>query len=303
MTAEPIARVVSDIRTGRARSALSMSDPADRRLTAFAARAGAEPGPTVDTSAIYRSLAENPRPVYLYEDHPSIAPPWDHATICYANEHGNVIAMDLTAQDLRDTPPDPASPPWAANAECDWFRVRWVMDVFVWVGGRSGAGDRVPTHGPRHLWQLAVYDDGEPADIHWVQLIPEDQYPMKHWDMANLVLLAALNFMSARNVELVEPSRSRAETRRLERIGVSPEVIHVFPAGRQTRRAEGAPSEGSVPLTSVRGSWARYGPKYGKGLLFGKYEGKFWRPPTARGDVEAGERSPDYVLRADDEAG
>ncbi len=27
-----------------------------------------------------------------------------------------------------------------------------------------------------------------------------------------------------------------------------------------------------------RGNWASYGPKYGKGLLFGKYEGRFWRP-------------------------
>lgn len=252
MTAEPIARVVSDLRTGRALSALS-SSPEDRRTSVLAARLAAQPGPTVDASAIYRSLVAADAPVHIYEDHPSIAPPWDHATVCYVNEYGNVLAMDLTATDLRDGSRDPAALPWEAQEECDWSRVRWLMHVFVWAGGRSkSAGGPVPTHGPRHMWQIAVYNDGEPADIHWLHLIPE--YPMEHWDMANLVLLAALNFMGARNVELVEPSRPRAETRRLARIGVSPEVIHVFPAGRQSRSTDvGASDQGSTPLTSVRG--------------------------------------------------
>jgi hypothetical protein len=39
-----------------------------------------------------------------------------------------------------------------------------------------------------------------------------------------------------------------------------------------------------------------YGPAYGKGLLFGKFEGRFWVPQFARGSKEFGETVKDYRL-------
>jgi hypothetical protein len=50
-----------------------------------------------------------------------------------------------------------------------------------------------------------------------------------------------------------------------------------------------------APLTSVRGHFARYGVE-GRGLLFGKYAGKFWIPAHAR-DAGEGDGVKDYVLK------
>jgi hypothetical protein len=46
----------------------------------------------------------------------------------------------------------------------------------------------------------------------------------------------------------------------------------------------------------VRGSYHRYGPEYGRGLLFGKYAGRFWVPPHVRGSREAGEVVQTYIV-------
>jgi hypothetical protein len=51
-----------------------------------------------------------------------------------------------------------------------------------------------------------------------------------------------------------------------------------------------------VPLTSVVGHFARYGVD-GRGLLFGKYAGRFWIPQHARGKKELGVNVNDYDLK------
>jgi hypothetical protein len=40
---------------------------------------------------------------------------------------------------------------------------------------------------------------------------------------------------------------------------------------------------GVMPVHSCRGHFSEYGPEFGKGLLFGKYEGRFWVPPHMKG--------------------
>lgn len=155
-----------------------------------------------------------------------------------------------------------------------------MINTFLWIGGRSKATGPFPTSGPVHLWRTAVHEDGEPADLHWVHLVPE--YPMERWDMAQLVFLGSLNFLNCRNIELVEPQRPRVETRRIARTGVTVQEINVFPVGRTTRTAAGDPV-GGTPVSPVRGHFSHYGPQYGRGLLFGKYAGKFWIPQHARG--------------------
>lgn len=292
MSAEPIAAVVADLRSGRIHPI--PGDVKDRQIAEdlfrYSSTVAASPGPVVDATAIYRSLLAKDEPIYLYEDHSCISPPWPAASVCYENEHGNAIVMTFTAGD----PPGPGHR-WETGQPVDWDRVRWSMNIFVWIGGRGGNGP-APTRGPAHMWQFAVYDDGQPADLHWVHLIPE--YPQERWDMAQLVLLGALDFLNCSNVDIVEPVRPRAERRRIERTGVRVHTINVFPAGKATSglRREG---EG-VALHSVRGHFAKYGPEYGRGLLFGRYAGRFFRPHHARGSVEHGEIDQGFVLHPDE---
>lgn len=286
MTVEEIGKVVADIRAGRARRFPSVHESLNRLGDATASD-----GPVVDATAIYTGLVEKDTPVAVYEDHPCIAPPWPTSTICYRNEHGNVIAVAVAAEDYRNR--DHSL--WATAEKVDWERVRWVTTALVYMGGRGATGP-FPTLGPIHLWRHAVYGDGSPADLFWAQLV--EDYPMERWNMAQLTLLGALNFLGCRNVDIAEPRRSRAETRRLARTGVSVSEIVVFPAGRSTRRDKtpGVPV-GASRLTKVRGHFAHYGPDYGKGLLFGKYAGRFWHPAHAYGDETVGEAHHDYTLR------
>ncbi len=282
MTAEPIARVIADLRAGRVRHVVS-----DPRLNEIALkRAGT--ATVVDATAIYDALVLKDE-VWVYEDHPSIAPPWESAAVCYVNEHGNVIVMQVTADEV---PESKRRKLWDTDNSVDWDRVRWVLDTFVYMGGRSTEFGPLPTTGPAHMWRFAVYEDGAPANLSWIKLMPER--PLEHWDTANLTLLGALNFMSCRNVSLVEPVRPRPSRRRLERLGVKVHTINVTPVGK-SYRGSGAGESAGVPLTSVRGHFAEYGVN-GKGLLFGKLAGRFWVPAYARGSKEFGESEKDYRL-------
>jgi hypothetical protein len=285
VTAEAIAEVVADLRAGRVRF------PMDRSLARSAMGVCLLATETVvDATAIYQSLVAKEEPIWLYEDHPCIAPPWDAAAVCYVNEHGNVMVMTALASEFggRETWEDE----WVPAEPVDFDRVRWILNTFLWLGGHGGDGRPFATTGPVHMWRFAIYEDGEPADLRWVHLVPE--YPMEGWDMAHATLLGSLNFLNCRNVELVEPVRPRGERRRLERTGVVVKTINVFPAGRSSRTI--ATSGAGTPLTSVRGHFAHYGPQYDRGLLFGKLSGRFWHPQTSRGTAEFGEHLNDYRL-------
>jgi hypothetical protein len=244
MTAEPIARVVDDIRRGRFRSVLK--DAAVNRTASERAR---RIQPVVDTTAFYDSLVAKDEDIDVYGDHPCIAPPWNDALFCYVNEHGNVVVNQMTAS------PWPAGLEWETPNTVDWAGLRWRLDVFVWVGGHGADGRVFPTTGPLHLMQFAVTPDGTPADLHWVHLVPD--YPMERWTNAQLVVLQSLNFLSCRNVELVEPKRPRPLRRRLERLGVGVGAIVVRPVGKRSRAANGTVGLGELmPVTSVRGHFA-----------------------------------------------
>lgn len=284
MTAEPIARVVDDLRRGRARLLMR-----DRILNATATERAERPQPVVDATVIYRSLVARERPVDLYGDHPCIAPPWDDAMICYLNEHGNVHVMQLTAQ------PWPKGERWETPNTVDWDALRWQIDVFVWLGGRDGKGRDFPTTGPVHLMQYAVMPDGQPADMHYVQLVP--RFPLKHWENPQLVVLHALSFLSCVNVDAVEPVRPFPQRRRLAKLGVRVHTLVVRPTGRRAASSTKPGGDAAVPLHSVRGHFSEYGERYDKGRLFGKLEGRYWIPAHARGSAEHGEVDKDYLLQ------
>lgn len=299
--AEKIAKVAGDLKAGRfkfLRDHQFARETGDVAETLKAMLVLLKHSPVIDATRIYEGLLLK-KGVDIYGDHVML-PPWRSAVVSYVNEHGNVICMMVIASETSDiNKPNPllgidGVARWETDNEVDWDRVEWVYLITVWVGGQDGKGVPVQTTGPVHLWEIAVYPDGEMADLHWVQLQP--QMPMEQWDMANLVTLGAINFMNCVNVELVEPQRPRAVQRRMQRSGVRVSEIHVRPISKSYRGKSGATSPGVVPLHSVRGHFAKYGPKYDRALLFGKYEGRYWIPAHARGSSEHGEVEQTYVI-------
>jgi hypothetical protein len=302
MSAEAIANVVADV-TSPGGIKLADMDPGQVELLRSQFRRGFEmaysdddrapwlAAPVVDATSLYRTIQPSDRLIDLYGDHQCIAPPWERAWIGFENRFGNVILTQMWSIEY-----DTAAAAWETDNPVEWDRVH----CLVWIGGRSvNTGRTIPATGPMFIEQYAVYPDGEPADLHWVQIDPRwvEENSQSHLR----VNLGVLNFMSCRNIELAVPQRPRPERRRLERTGVRVSEIHVFPAGRSTAGGGRPLDPGGTALHSVRGHFASYGPEYGRGKLFGKYEGRFFRPMHARGSKEHGQVEQSYTLHPDEE--
>ncbi|MET0417487.1 MAG: hypothetical protein ABW022_15855 [Actinoplanes sp.] len=299
MTAEPIAEMVADIRAGRVNQPAAFDLPG-RRMSGLYLQRAQLPQPVVDCTAIYAGYINAGKPVDLYDDHPSIVPPWTDSLLAYVNDFGNVHVLQVHRVEHDGTvlPLDE----WFTENEVDWSRVRWIAETAIWVGGRS-KGQVFPTSGPCHLLRHAINADGSLADINWVSLLDRrgetgeasrmGMAGHEIWDTATVMVGSVLNFLGASNVEVAEPHRQRPIRRRLARTGVTVQAIVVRPPGK--RRATSSvprPIEPGEQLFSpVRGHWARYGVEGREGLLFGKYAGKFWIPPRVAAEPR------DYVLK------
>ena len=106
-------------------------------------------------------------------------------------------------------------------------------------------------------------------------------------DMVNAFhpVLMAFSFASCRNIEIirVEPSKELNRARRKKgKVPITPHhLIKILPFGKvfqKQSRTVSVGEDGKIDITIRRGSFARYGPDFGRGLLFGKYSGTFWRP-------------------------
>jgi hypothetical protein len=304
VTAEPIAELVADIRAGRVNHPGAF-DAAGRRIAKVYLERAQLPQPVVDCTAIYDNYLTAGKGVEVYDDHPSIVPPWTDALLAYVNQHGNVTALQVHRSDWDGS--TPSLEDWYTQNEVDWARVRWIATTAIWVGGRSGDGRYMPTSGPCHLLRHAIHDDGSVADINWVAVMHRrglrgeaHQIGDPHtaaWDTATVMVGAVLNFLGASNVEVAEPQRARPIRRRLARTGVQVQTIVVRPPGkRRVASAEVRPIEaGEQVFSPVRGHFARYGPEFDRGLLFGRYAGKFWVSAHVRGQDEGDVK--DYVLK------
>lgn len=304
-SAEAIATVVGDLAAGRVKGV--GTDRTLNELCLEVAQQGAVT--TVDATVVYEPLAVAEREINLYDDHTHCAPPWYAASVCYRNQHGNVMVMPMAVKDRKD--PSGRAEAWESDPDddkdIDWARVRWTIEVPLFLGGQSktaGKAFRVPL-GPLHYWRLAVYDDGELADVRWVHIVK--QYDMELWDMAMWTLLGTLDFMGCRNVDTVDVVMSRAERRRLQRAGagdISVKTLAVFPSGRSSRSAKKAAAGLPIPLTPVKGAIHHYGDccpgrHSPKGLYFGRSEGRIFVAPHARGSEEYGQRRHNYELRSE----
>lgn len=289
-----IAAVAAELRSGRFEFVRSVGGADKDRDLAAAALVGCARGAStiVDATPVYEAWCDSKKALYLYEDHPCAASPWEWTLVCYRQRSGAIVALALEASEhpertaLWEQPDDHA---------IDWARVRWVHSVMLMLSGPTGDGRKIPTSGPYHAWQVAVYEDGSIADVRWVALLaPED--PEK-WLGPITILLSTLNLAACRNVELIEPGRPRAEARRIARHGVVVRTLAVRPIGSR-RHDAGGRGDGLVPMTTVRGHFSHYGsccPSHEpRGLLFGRSEGKYWIPQHARGEAALGVHLNDY---------
>jgi hypothetical protein len=304
MTAEPIASVVADIRAGRVDHPAAF-DKAGTLASLEALERAQSPQPVVDCTAIFnmQRVAEQ---INIYDDYPSIVPPWPNALLCFVNTFGNVICLQVYRRDWDGV--RPALEDWYSQNEVDWSRVRWIAETSIWVGGLDGDGRVLPTSGPCHMLRHAIHDDGSPADINWLALMSRGKFDergqlmdanTKTWEASMVTLGAALNFLNASNIDIAEPARPRPLRRRIERTGVQVQTIVVRPPGKaRSKSAAVRPLEATESVLSpVRGHWARYGPEHNRGLLFGKYAGKFWVSGHVRGAGDPGEATKDYLLK------
>lgn len=290
--AESIAELASDLRAGRFRSPLT--GPGATELTRVAAERATAPQPVVEAQRIFTDVLDrfgrggcDP-----YGAYPSVTPPWENALIGYVNRHGNTFGLQVHREPWAGRKPWPVT-----GGDVNWAAVRWLAEAFIWLGGWS-QGQPMQTTGPCRLFQTAIYADGTPADLHWVQLVGTEP-DNDAWELHHLVFSAAMNFLNCRNVDIAEPGRPRPERRRIERTGTVVQTIVVRPPSRLRRSAGTAPRRMDAddqPLSPVRGHFAHYGPLYDRALLFGKYEGKFWIPGHVRGG--GGQAEPrTYLLR------
>jgi hypothetical protein len=115
------------------------------------------------------------------------------------------------------------------------------------------------------------------------------------------ISLLALTFLNCRNVEVVKPPP--ATKKRLPRKLKFESRYHKIKVNAIGRRREQpacrrGPTGISQALHIVRGHFREYGPDYDKGLLFGKYAGRFWVASHFKGDLAAGVVAKDYEVLA-----
>ena len=226
------------------------------------------------------------------------SPPWETAIFAYSHHTlqrptGGLVmlrAVDLTTNTHLTRFPGLVEQVQAGSMfkDVEWGLVRWVLNATIYF---HDTGLPNLLCGPMVMWNIPVYEDGSAAACDMRAAI---DYPETGLD--TLIMCHALNICNAANVTLAEPHRPRPVQRRIQRSGVRVTEIHVRSIKASQQSAKGVVQDPGVPLTSVRGHFAEYGPKYGKGLLFGHIEGRFWRPQHIRGDAAYGEIEHAYVV-------
>jgi hypothetical protein len=310
LSAELIAEVVADIRAGRAQCPAA-TDRIGTEISHLMLGRAQLPQPVVDCQEIFRQQLTK-QEIRMYDDWPSATPPWVDAIFGYVNTYGNTIIMQVHR--VEHDGATLGHNTWRTENPVDWARVKWISEASIWVGGHSVTTSRnIPTSGPCHIIRHAIRDDGAPEDINWIALLAKrgqfgahteiDDPAVAIWEATMVTLSATLNFLNASNVDIAVPARPRAERRRIARTGVEVQTIVVRPPGKRRAGGTGVRPIDSLEtvLSPVRGHFSHYGERYGRGLLFGKLEGKFWIPGHVRGAGDGEPQQRDYQLRPAEE--
>jgi hypothetical protein len=149
-------------------------------------------------------------------------------------------------------------------------------------GDIMGSWDNVEIAVPSHIG-----DDLRPALEKWNLTIMGD-------------VLATLMALGCKNVGLEPRDNDEKSARRAaKRFGGNANsyryhVLTVRPAG--SKHGTKGEEIGMMPRHVCRGHFSEYGPEFGKGLLFGKYAGRFYIPPHMKGKKENGTVEKDYQI-------
>lgn len=291
-----LARVVQDLREGKVKS--GDADRYKKPLSAAVVRTAV----VVDTTKLYEQWISGDAGLEIYEMR--VAPPWENALLGYQAKNGNVLVMHWIASTVEDLNMADTSWQWQPGDDedsehtdthrIDWSKVKWVANALLYAGGTSH-NLHVPTFGPIVEWRLAIYPDGEMADMRW-SIMQKDVTDIHAFDNIHSVMLKTLDMCNCVNVVVAEPDRPRALRRQYARTGVTVSEIHVRPVSK-SYRGKGTPLSAEMPLHSVRGHFAEYGIN-GKGKLFGKLSGRYFIPQHVRGSADAGVVDQSYVVES-----
>lgn len=113
-----------------------------------------------------------------------------------------------------------------------------------------------------------------------------------------LAACLSLMILGCKNVSLEPRDNEPKQVRRaIKRHGEGSYRYHVLVVRPPGARANSPGLEIDVmPRHVCRGHFSEYGPEFNKGLLFGKYSGRFYVPPCLKGNLKNGEVVKDYEI-------
>lgn len=248
----------------------------------------------------YHSTLEN-HPEDMGRAFPNVAPPAPVVWMEYRGKHGGLVGTThglLMVSKLTDD-------------------AQWEIDIFI-IGAYPWEKE-ADICGPLAYLRASVNQDGiliGPLHMHvphHAEVDPEDQASIdaladEREYMLPIVYpaLFALSLLHCKNVVVQQENglpKTRQARRQLERSGETPpttfHTLQIEPM-KQVLATEGGIAHNGLKkaLHICRGHFAEYGDEYGKGKLFGKYEGRFWMPAHVRGSADSGVALKDYNVKA-----
>lgn len=124
----------------------------------------------------------------------------------------------------------------------------------------------------------------------------------KYVYMSAFMIADAMQMFGCKNVGLRQNDNDPVQVRRaVKRHGGKPDdykyhTLIVRPPGARPDSPGEDIGVGDTPRHLCRGHFSEYGPAFGKGLLFGKYSGRFYIPPHLKGDKKNGTVEKDYAI-------
>lgn len=176
----------------------------------------------------------------------------------------------------------------------------WIISGSFWKVPKHLTNDRQPWH-TEILTIKYTWKPGQIIDV-WA---PEND--IAKGDLASKFyafhpILMAFSFCNCKNVEVVTV-RPHAKLQQVRaKRGKPPfnehRIINILPFGKYFERGSRVVTvqEGGAEKLVIqirRGNYARYGAEFGRGLLFGKYSGMFWRPSIIK------DSEKEYQVRAE----
>lgn len=318
-----MSRLYDRIMDGRLRFVLDSTEQAAPGLREIMQLLSGAQVVAIDEVARYYFQSVDKYASWRITDFPNLAPPFDNLWLefsgdCYMPLLAGVssaqpyhsIGCFLTAVDLDGLAEKPQYvAPYLSASE--WQSARWIINgivahqgsksdpaiaraSFAYVVGPDGSlflGDSKPQFRAR-LFAKQGQDWNKEEASYMVAFPRSFLYPC----------FLAISFLHCKNVTLTAndppPKLNKAREKRGKKPLVRYYTLNIEPMKEVLRR------EGQIEKTGLkkalhicRGHFAQYGDAYGKGKLFGKYEGQFWMPMHVRGSLSEGAVVKDYNVK------